>query len=182
MEAQQVARRYARGLFELTQEQGVSKQVHEEISDVAAVLESDASLVHFLAAPQIVDKDKAIVMEKIFKGRVVDQLYGLLQLLVDKHRTDFLTQIAQEYVELFNASSGIVATHLITAVPLLDEETGRINDRLNKLTGKTIEITTEVDAAIIGGAIAFVGDKIIDRSVRHELDNLRDRLLEAKVH
>jgi F-type H+-transporting ATPase subunit delta len=182
MESQQVARRYARGLFGLTQEQGVSKQVHEEINDVATILEVDDSLVKFLAAPQIVDKDKAIVMEKVFKGKVADQLYGLLQLLVDKHRTGFFSQIAQEYTDLFNKSSGIVATRLITAVPLEETEISQIRSRLQELTGKTIDIAIEVDAAIIGGAIAFVGDKIIDRSIRHELNVLRDQLLELKVH
>jgi F-type H+-transporting ATPase subunit delta len=182
MEAQQVAERYAHGLFELTQESGNTEAVHWDFSDVATILKQDDALIHFLAAPQIVDSDKTAVVAKVFKGKVADQLYHLLQLLVAKRRTNFLEEIAAEYSRLYHESKDIVATRLISAIPLTTDEVDRVKLRLNKLTGSSIEISTEVDPAIIGGVIAFVGDKIIDCSIRHELEVLREQLLELKVH
>ena len=182
METQQVAERYAHGLFELTQQLKNTEVVRQDFSDLATILKQDDSLIQFLAAPQIVDSDKTAVIAKVFKGKVADQLYHLLELLVAKRRTDFLAEIAAEYSRLYHDSKGIVETRLISALPLTAEEIGNIKARLNKLTGKTIEITIEVDADIIGGVIAFVGDKIIDCSIRHELRILREQLLELKVN
>lgn len=182
MESQQVAERYAHGLFQLTQELNNSEQVQQELADLASILVQDDALIHFLAAPQIVDADKNIVMEKVFKGKVADQLYHLLQLLVAKGRTNFIAEIASEYTRLYHDSKSIVETKLVSAVPLTADEVKSINTRLSKLTGKTIEIKTEVDPAVIGGVIAFVGERIIDRSIRHELEVLREQLLELQVH
>jgi F-type H+-transporting ATPase subunit delta len=182
METQQVAERYAHGLFELTQQLNNTETVQQDFGDLAAVLRQDDSLIQFLAAPQIVDKDKTAVVEKVFKGKVADQLYHLLQLVVAKRRTKLLVEIAAEYSRLYHDSKGIVETRLISAIPLTTEEIGSIKTRLNKLTGRTIEIITEVDEDIIGGVIAFVGEKIIDCSIRHDLQVLREQLLELKVH
>jgi F-type H+-transporting ATPase subunit delta len=181
METQQVAERYAHGLFELTQQMHNSELVNLDFGDLANVLKQDDSLIRFLAAPQIVERDKTAVVEKVFKGKVLDQLYHLLQLVVAKRRTKFLVEIAAEYSRLYHDSKGIVATRLISAIPLTANEIASIKTRLNKLTGRTIEITTEVDANIIGGVIAFVGEKIIDCSIRHDLQVLREQLLELKV-
>lgn len=182
MEKQQVAERYAHGLFELTQQSNNTASVHQDFGDLAAILQQDDALIQFLAAPQIVDSDKTAVVAKVFKGKVADQLYHLLELLVAKRRTGFLAEIATEYSRLYHRSKGIVETRLITAIPLTTDEIGSITSRLNKLTGRTVEITTEVDEDIIGGVIAFVGEKIIDCSIRHELQVLREQLLELKVH
>jgi F-type H+-transporting ATPase subunit delta len=182
MEKQQVAERYAHGLFELTQQSNNTESVYRDFTDLATVLKQDESLIHFLAAPQIMDSDKAAVVAKVFKGKVPDQLYHLLELLVAKRRTDFMAEIAAAYSRLYHDSRGLVETRLITAIPMTAEEIGGIRSRLNKLTGKTVEIATEVNADIIGGVIAFIGEKIIDCSIRHELQILREQLLELKVH
>jgi F-type H+-transporting ATPase subunit delta len=182
MEKQQVAERYAHGLFELTQQLNSTETVYRDFTDLAAILQQDDALIKFLAAPQIVDSDKTAVVAKVFKGKVADQLYHLLELLVAKRRTDFLAEIAAAYSRLYHDSRGLVETRLITAIPLTADEIGSITSRLNKLTGKTVEIATEVDEDIIGGVIAFLGEKIIDCSIRHELQILREQLLELKVH
>lgn len=182
MEATQVAHRYASGLFELTQERNVSDRVHEDLESIAKLLIEDRTLLNFLAAPQLLESDKEAVIEKVFRERVQDSLYSFLRLLVDKHRTEFLIEIANEYEKLFNESRGLIATRLITAVPLTDDETKQITDKLNRLTSMTVTLEPEVDPSIIGGAVAVIGDKVIDRSVRHDLRELREQLMGLKVH
>lgn len=181
MESTQVARRYARGLFGVTQDENTSDLVNADFQEVAKVCTEDRSLLQFLAAPQIGDDDKAEVVKKVFAGQVQKRLFNLLQLLVAKHRTSFLVEIATEYENLVLESDSIVKTRLITAVPLRDNEEENINAKLSAMTGKTIRIEVEVDPKIIGGVIAMVGDKIIDRSIRHDLRVLKDKLLELKV-
>ena len=182
MDKQIIARRYAHGLFELTEERKASDAVQKDFEDLGNILKADSSLTQFLAAPQLLDSDKHAVIDKIFQGKVDDNLYSLIHLLVAKHRTDFMVEISDAYEELYNASRGIVGTRLITAIPLTDDEINAIRAKVNKLTGHQIDLETEVDPRIIAGVIAIVGDKIIDRSVRHELEVLREQLMELKVN
>lgn len=182
MDKQIIARRYAHGLFELTEENKSSDAVQKDFEDLANILKADNTLIQFLAAPQLLDSDKHAVIDKIFQGKVSENLYSLVHLLVAKHRTDFMVEIADEYEIFYNESRDIVATRLITAIPLTEDEVNGIRAKLNKLTGRKINLETEVDEGIIAGVIAIVGDKIIDRSVRHELDVLREQLMELKVN
>ncbi|MFH2054354.1 MAG: ATP synthase F1 subunit delta [bacterium] len=181
MEASQVAKRYARGLFAVTEEQQSSAAVNGDFADLAEYCRQDPALLQFLAAPQIGDADKDRVVKEAFSGKIAESLFHMLELLVTKRRTSFLVEIAEEYEQLFLASKGVVKTTLVTAIALSPEELDNVRAKLAGLTGKTIEIVTEVDESIIGGAIAYVGDKIIDRSIRYGLQQLRDRLLELKV-
>jgi F-type H+-transporting ATPase subunit delta len=182
LDKQIIARRYAHGLFELTEERKASDAVQKDFEDLGNILKADPALIQFLAAPQLLDSDKHAVIDKIFQGKVDDNLYSLIHLLVAKHRTDFMIEISDAYEELYNESRGIVGTRLITAIPLSDEEINAIRAKLNKLTGRQIDLEPEVDPRIIAGVIAIVGDKIIDRSVRHELEVLREQLMELKVN
>jgi F-type H+-transporting ATPase subunit delta len=182
VDAQIIARRYAHGLFALTEENKSSDAVQKDFEDLANILKADDSLIQFLAAPQLLDSDKHAVVDKVFQGKVSENLYSLIHLLVAKHRTDFMVEIADEYEALFNESRAIVGTRLITAVPLTDDEMNAIRAKLNQLTGRQIDLEAEVDPKIIAGVIAIVGDKIIDRSVRHELEVLREQLMGLKVN
>jgi F-type H+-transporting ATPase subunit delta len=168
-------------LFAVTEEQNNSDEVNTDFKDVADYCRADASLLQFLAAPQIGDDDKERVVKEVFAGKVADPLFHLLELLVTKRRSSFLVEIAEEYERLVLDSKGVVKTRIVTAVPLEPDEIENMKSRLAALTGKTIELETEVEPKIMGGAVAFVGDKIIDRSIEYGLRQLRERLLELKV-
>jgi F-type H+-transporting ATPase subunit delta len=118
VEASQVAKRYARGLFAVSETQHSSDAVNEDFNDVAQFCRQDPSLLQFLAAPQIGDTDKERLVKDAFDGKVAESLFHLLELLVNKRRTSFLVEIAEEYEQLVLASKGIVKTKLVTAVPL----------------------------------------------------------------
>ncbi len=166
----------------MTQEKNVSEQAHADVDSIAQLLEKDQMLLNFLAAPQLLDSDKAAVIEKVFKGQVHEYVFSFVRLLVEKHRTNFLGEIAAEYDKLYNESRGLIATRLVTAVPLTEDEKQQITEKLSKLTSMTVTLQPEVDPEIIGGAIAIIGDKIIDRSIRHDLFVLREQLMELKVN
>jgi ATP synthase F1 delta subunit len=166
---------------EKKEEEQNRKRINDDFKSVADICREDDSLIQFLAAPQIGDDDKAATVERIFSGKIADRLYDLLQLLVSKHRSSFMVEIAEEFEKLVLDRAGVVKTRLITAVGLSDQEVAAIREKLSVVTGKSIEIETLVDPGIIGGVIAIVGDKIIDRSIKHDLRLLRDRLMELKV-
>ena len=63
-----------------------------------------------------------------------------------------------------------------SAVELDDETVARLSDSLSKATGKQVEVKTVVDPTVLGGIVARVGDTVFDGSLRHRLEELRDKL------
>ncbi|MGB7062262.1 MAG: F0F1 ATP synthase subunit delta, partial [Candidatus Zixiibacteriota bacterium] len=58
----------------------------------------------------------------------------------------------------------------------------QIQEELEKNTGKKVEMKLEVDPSLIGGIVVILGDKIIDRSIRHQLSQLKDQMSALKVY
>jgi F-type H+-transporting ATPase subunit delta len=182
MIAAEVARRYAHGLFLLALEKNAVDLLAGEMRDVDNLLKVEKSLLSFLAAPQVRDHDKVAALRAIFSGKVSKMLEEFLLLVVSKRRDSFLHEIAEEFDELVLEHNGYVKTRVITAIPLSDSEREMLVQKLEAKSGKKVRLYTEIDAAIIGGVVVFLGDKIIDKSIRHQLDLLRNVLETVKVH
>ncbi|MFN8549334.1 MAG: F0F1 ATP synthase subunit delta [Candidatus Eisenbacteria bacterium] len=70
----------------------------------------------------------------------------------------------------------------MTAIPLAEAQAEAMKAKLETLTGRKVALVTKVDPKILAGAVVTIGGKILDGSVRHKLDRLRDELLASKVH
>jgi F-type H+-transporting ATPase subunit delta len=178
----EVAKRYAVGLFELAQEKNMVEQIASEMKAIAEVCKKDKTLLNFLAAPQIRDQDKQQVLEDVFAKRVSDPVREFLELVVRKRRSQYLIDIADSFNDLVLESQGYIKTRVETAVPLSDKEGKALEAKLARKTGKKILMRKYVKPEILGGVIVHLGNKVIDKSIKHDLMLLRDRLLELKVH
>jgi len=90
--------------------------------------------------------------------------------------------MAGEFQRLVKEDQGIVEARLITARSLDQALASQIREELEKNTGKKVEMKLEVDPSLIGGIVVILGDKIIDRSIRHQLSQLKDQMSALKVY
>jgi len=178
----EVAKRYAVGLFELAQEKNMLEQIASEIRAIGEVCKKDRTLLNFLAAPQIRDQEKEEIVHKIFEKKVSKPVGVFLDLIIRKRRSAFLIEICEAFDDLVLEQQGFIKTRVVTAIQLTDEESRKLQDKLEKKTGKKILMTRKVRPEIMGGMIVQLGDKVLDKSIRHEMRLLRDRLMELKVH
>lgn len=182
MISSEVAKRYAVGLFELAQEKNMVDQIASEMKAIAEVCKKDKTLLNFLAAPQIRDQDKQEVLENIFEKRVSDPVREFLELIVRKRRSQYMVDIADAFNDLVLENQGYIKTRVETAIALSNKEAKALEAKLAKKTGKKILMNRFVKPEILGGVIVHLGNQVIDKSIRHDLMLLRDRLLELKVH
>jgi F-type H+-transporting ATPase subunit delta len=63
-----------------------------------------------------------------------------------------------------------------SAIELTPEQAERLREALNRATGKDVEVKVVVDPSVLGGVVARVGDLVIDGSVRHRLEQLREQI------
>lgn len=91
---------------------------------------------------------------------------------------------ARDYLELLEALVARVAAEtrrrvaeVRVATELTEEQRTRLGNALGRIVGQRVEVRTVVDRSVLGGFVATIGDTVIDGSVRHRLDLLKDRLL-----
>jgi F-type H+-transporting ATPase subunit delta len=89
-------------------------------------------------------------------------------------------QIREIFDDEVRAERGIVVAHLTTAERLSEAEQTLVREKLEWMTGKTVDLTLRIDPDIIGGIIVRVGDQVIDGSVRNKLEKLRTRLIAGR--
>ena len=177
-----LARRYARALLQLAQKHKDLPRTQEEVRSLAALFTGDARVRRFFESPGISRVEKIEFLEARFKSKLGRPAYGLLHVLLRRRRLDHLPAIADELTKLAEVAQGIVRATIRTAVPISDKQADEVIRALGRRTGQKIELSREVDASLLGGALVSLDHKIIDGTLATELGRIRRQLREARVH
>jgi F-type H+-transporting ATPase subunit delta len=176
-----VATRYAEALLVAAQHAGVVEPLAESYLVLVEQMEANRDLQVFLHAPQIPEREKKALMERVLGGRVEPLLLTFFDLLLDKGRIVHARDIQQEFAKLVEESQGVQRAVVTTAVPLPEDLAVRLQTNLAKMTGKTIILEQKTDPAVIGGVSVTLGDEILDGTVRTGLDRMRHQLEQAAL-
>ncbi len=102
---------------------------------------------------------------------------NLLNMLVDRKRLGELKDIVDTYRKAEKKRRGI-STAYVTSIRKLDEdEIEKLKAKLKRFTGNDVDIQWNIDPSILGGLRIQLGDRIIDGSLRAQLNKLRQTLL-----
>jgi F-type H+-transporting ATPase subunit delta len=172
-----IVRRYAAALFAAASKADAVDTVESDLGLVVLTLQSSPELWETITSPIVPSENKRAILEDIFKGKVHEITLLYLGLLVDKRREEAALQTQEEYVLLANEARGIVDAEATTAKPLDESEQAQLVAKLSSMTGKQIRLQCIIDPAVIGGVLVRIGDRVIDGSVKGQLEALREQLL-----
>jgi F-type H+-transporting ATPase subunit delta len=175
-----VAERYAKSLLEMATEDGIVPTVETDFLMVQAAINGSRDLQNFLATPIIDDHRKESILSEIFEGKVSPLVGRFIVLMARKGRASQLPDIVEAFADLLDRMREITPATITTAVELDAEQRGRIEAHLSQMSGRTLRTQYEVDPSLIGGFRALFEDRMIDASVRHQLDRLRESLIEGR--
>ncbi len=176
-----VANRYATALFNSALEARIAEEVRDELVGFKDVLSQNPEFSNFLLSPQIITEDKLGIIHSTVGKKASELFVRFLVLLMEKKRFLFIDEIADSYNELYERHAGILKVEVTTATPLDDRMRKKVIAKLEKDTGKKIRIQPVTDPEIIGGMILMMEDKIIDGSIRFQLEKLRRELSAIRV-
>ena len=173
-----VARRYARALFDIGVDSGKFEALGQEIGELATLWSSSPELRQALENPVFRPSEKRAVLEQILpRVAPTPEVRRLALLLLERRRILLLPAIAQAYRDFADAHTGRVRARVTSAEPLPPPALERVRRSLEERTGKKVIVETAVDPALIGGLVAQVGDLVLDGSVRTQLADLRQKLV-----
>ena len=181
MRDETVARNYAETLFELASRNESIQEYGDALGMVAGLLEDDSRFRTFVETPRIDDETKKDVIRKVFRDKAPKQVINLVLITIDKRRQTLLREISAEYLLLLDDHLGREHVEVTVARPLDDTTENVVSERLSKMLGKQAIPHIRVKPEILGGLIVRTGDMIYDGSVRRRLEDLRRRLLTARI-
>lgn len=171
-----VDRTYARALFEAARERGRVDKVLEELGDLVAAMDEVPELRSLLLNPQLDPRAKRQVLEAIM-GEADELVRNFLRLVAEKGRADRLEGIHRQLERLAREAEGRLTVSLTTARELSDEEAHDIARRIERASGRRVELRRMVDPSLIGGIVLQAGSFRADASVRGRLERMRRELV-----
>jgi F-type H+-transporting ATPase subunit delta len=165
------ARRYARAVFELAQQEGKVEEWGRNLAQVREVM-SDPGVAAVLTNPTIATEQRMALVADLFDRETTN----LAMLLIESNRVRDVSAIEQEFERLADEAGGRVRAIVTTAIELTPKDRDRVADQLSARLGKKVLLEVVVDAAILGGLKLQYGDHLVDASVATRLQQLRRRL------
>jgi F-type H+-transporting ATPase subunit delta len=170
------ARRYAEAVFQLAERDNALDRWRDDLR-LAAEIAADPQVERIVASPRIPMAQREELVASLLRDRLSAPAFNLVRILVQRSNLELVGAIAGEYQRLLNRKRGVVSAIVTSATPLTSDEDAAIRARVAQLTGTTVDVTTAVDASLIGGLTVRIGDRLIDASVRGRLERLREQLL-----
>ena len=154
----------------------------EEVEQLKQVLSENEEFGRLMNHPKIIKEEKIKVARNVFEGRVSEELMGFLTVVITKDRYRDIDAIIDYFIAEVKRYQGIGIATVTTAVPLREEQRGRIERRLLDTTKYTkMEMHYSVDESLIGGMVVRIGDRVVDSSIRTKLNELQKELLKVQL-
>ena len=168
------ARRYAKAVFDLAEQEGQVDEWGHRLAQVREVM-SDPEVAAVLTNPTIPSEQR---MELLSAAPHVfdEEATNLAKLLIESNRVGEVEAVEQEFQRLADEAAGRVRATVTTAIELTPHDRDRVAGELSKRLGKEIHLTMAVDPRILGGLKLQYGDRLVDASVATRLQQLRRRL------
>ncbi|MDX8395530.1 MAG: F0F1 ATP synthase subunit delta [Mariprofundaceae bacterium] len=166
-----VSRRYARALFDLSQEGVDLAGGLATLAEVSVLPE----VQEFLAQPQWPNEAKMAVLEKS-SGKLSGELSRFIALLCERSKTSLLAEINELFEEMVREAQAKVDATVVVASKPSKAMSAKIESAVENAAGKKVDLDIIVDEKILGGLVVKIGDRQIDCSVRGKLDGLRRAL------
>lgn len=174
MRMTEISKEYASALFELAKEQGEERAFYTALRQIQKEFDAEPDYMLLLSAPNIPIRERHALLEQAFAEQAPEYVLSMVELMCEKGHIRAFHDCVQEYKTLYQAFCSVSSARVVSAVELTDSEKEALLRKLEKLSGHTVSVQYELDAALIGGIVIYMDDKIIDGSLRTKMKELKE--------
>ena len=181
MAEHRISKRYARSFMEESIKNENLETAKSDIVLIDQQLEANPDLLNMLKSPVINSGKKKIIIKQIFVKQLHPETLSFLGLLIEKKREFLIEDIIRSFIEQYNEIKGISRVKVSTAVALNELQEKEIIRQLEEKTGRKIELEKEIDPQLIGGIVIRFDNMLYDTSIRHQLQNSHQTLIQRHI-
>lgn len=173
---------YGDALFELAVSESSVDSLYAEAQAVIEAFEQNVELGKLLNHPKIEKEEKEQVIKNIFEQFVSKDMTGLLKIMVSKDRQNNIVDTLKAFQNRVKEYKKIGIVYVSTARALTDEQKEKLVAKLLATTNYVeLEMTYTVDESLIGGMVIRIGDRVVDSSIKHKIDELAKDLRKIQL-
>lgn len=175
--AKQVEKTYGNALFELALEQNQIDILFNDVNEVISILQENMDFIKLLSHPRVSKEDKIKLVEEAFKGKISDDITGLIVMIVKKDHSRQLIDTLKAFIKMVKDYKNIGEATVTSAIELSEDKKKAILSKLIETTKySSLEISYFVDKSIMGGLIIRIEDRVVDSSIKTKLNMLSKSL------
>jgi F-type H+-transporting ATPase subunit delta len=166
-----IARPYARAAFQEARGEDRLAQWSDSLK-VAAQVVKDPRVENLLGNPQVTPEQLAQFLIDIAGPALGEHGANFVRTLAENRRLAHLPEISEQFEALKDEAQGVADVTVTSAAALDAAQEQKLSAALEKRLKRKVRLHTQVDPAIIGGAIVRAGDLVIDGSIATRLERI----------
>ena len=168
----QVGTVYAEALYSLAKDEGCGEAVLQALDALNKSFVQEPDYLRLLSAPNISKEERCGILDSAFRDSVHLYVLNFMKILTEKGYIRHFGDCCKAYRQAYNRDHGILEVSAVTAVALTDDQKQRLTQKLEKVTGKTVDLANRVDPACLGGVRLDYDGKRMDDTVLHRLESI----------
>ena len=175
--AAKIAAPYARALYDFSVEQNIMHQITADFQNLEVFLSKTEDFTTYLSNPLISSDKKHEILEKTLKSELNTQTFKFLLVLVDRDRINLLDAVIGSYLQLVYRLASIKMIEVLTAFAFTNKQKNMLIKKLKELTNaREIRLVITVDSSLIGGFLIKTNSRVIDFTIKNQLQKLASHL------
>jgi len=172
-----IAAPYARALFDFSVEKNIMHQITADFQNLDIFFNETSELTEYLTNPVVKQEAKREILAKTLKSQINTETFKFLMVLVDRDRINLLSAIINNYLELVYQTASIKMMEVSTASAFTNAQKNTLIQKLKELTNaREIRLVINEDPSLIGGFLIKTESKIIDFTIKNQLQQLAKHL------
>jgi F-type H+-transporting ATPase subunit delta len=175
--ASKIAAPYARALFDFSVEKNIMHQITADFQNLEIFLNENAELTEYLNNPIVNQNAKREILTKTLDSQINTETFKFLMVLVSRDRINLLKQVIENYLKLVYETASIKMIEVSTASAFTNLQKNTLIQKLKELTNaREIRLLITVDPSLIGGFLIKTESKVIDFTIKNQLQQLAKHL------
>lgn len=178
----ELVKEYGGALFELADEEGVSKEILDEVRQLGAFFGRDSEYVGFLSSPNITVSERVDAVGEALDGRTHRYVSSFVKMMTERGYARHIGECFNEYERRYDEKNNIMTVDVKSARPLTEDQKRALSEKLVAKIGKNIELSCSVDPSLIGGISVFADGKLYDGSVSAHVEKIKRALADITLN
>lgn len=169
-----VAQEYGTALFMLASEEGNVPEYREGLAVLKKAFKDEPDYMFFISSPSVPLTARLQSITTVFSGCTHENVLNFILLLCEKGRLDCFTEAEKTFEALYDESMRVLNVRVKSAVALDDDQKARLEAKLSQNYKCSIDTEYIVDTSLLGGVIIEADDNVIDGSLRHRMQQIKE--------